>query len=532
METLQSFLVQELEKDEFLSPTHRYERELVLVYLRLHAGNDVAWANRLLAGFELDPEPRDWGDGELDTADWNFTGIKLLRLYLDFKDDDVLQPEAHDRLLSLLRTFPQPRVRHNRDNDRRAVWPGIHTENHDLILLTIGYFRAQLRGDDPADHEQHLARSLSWRMRFGWIEANSPTYQTRYVEPLGILIDHAPNPAIREGAEALLNHLIAERAIFSVQGYLAGPQARSRSGPGRPSRDSLLPLLHIWMDAPLPADHVTNPYREAYWLARSSFTPAPAVRALRQARADPAAEPRRYRGMRSRRGGELTEFRYFLSPHVAVGSMDWLGHTSKHRYHNMTLAHPRGEPVALWFYHAAVKGPSDPRFGVNDSVQWGEALLARGDVRFTDGADESRVSGWWVLHTPWAAVAITELPDDRKFAVALDLRREDIALAEAVASLAVPRLTADGDVTWTDRNGRSIRFDLGRGRVAHQVWVDEQHEVRLGGMLHDAPELSSWYGTGIIDVTPPDGPSLRLTTEALDRLLREHPPDAGTRGRP
>ncbi|MEM8494270.1 MAG: hypothetical protein AAF663_02640 [Planctomycetota bacterium] len=509
----------ELSEDEFRSPTHRYDRELVLAYLRLHKQIDLDEANQFLASFTLDDQPREWAHGEIDTADWNFSGIKLLRILKDFEDDPALRPPARGRLVEILRDFPQPRVRHNRDNDRRAVWPGIHTENHDLILLTLGYFRAQLRGEDLSAHEQHLARSLSWRMRMGWLEANSPVYQTRYVEPLAVLIDHAPNPAIRAGAENVLNHLLAERAMFSVQGYLAGPQARTRTGPEEPSRDRMLPLLHVWMDALLPADQSVEPYYDAYWLARSGFTPASVIQALRRERTAPLAEPRFYRGMRTRRGGEHTEFRYFLSPHLAIGSMDWRGSTRRHRYHNLLLAHPRGEPEAVWFFHAPEDTPSDPRFGFNESVQWGDALVARGEPGFTDGIEEADLLGWRVIHTPWAAVAIAELPDGWKLAVGLDLKREGLELADAVAELNLPKASAKGDILWTDRSGIPIRFDLRPSGVAHDVYIHKHKQLRIDGMLHNVPELNSWYGTGIVDVSPASHPPLRFTTEPLDQLL-------------
>lgn len=517
---IESSLRAQLDADNFISPTHRFDRELVLAHLLLHEGRELDWANAYLADFELDDQLRDWGDDEPDTPDWNFTGIKLLRLFKDFEKDPILKPEAQHRLITLLSTFPQPRVRHNRDNDRRAVWPGIHTENHDLILLTIGYFRAQLNGEDLKPYEQHLARSLAWRIRFGWLEANSPTYQARYVEPLGVLVDHAPNEAIREGASNALNHILSERAMFSVQSQLAGPQARTRGRPYEPSRDRMLPHLHLWFGWALPADFIAEPYHDAYWLLRSDFTPDPAVVALQAQRQSPQAPTRFYRGMRTRRGGEYTEFRYLFSPHVAMGSQDWRGSTRRHRYHNALLAHPRGEPVAVWAIYQPEDGSGDPRFGANESVQWGAVLIVRGEVDFTEGAADEQIDSWRVIHTPWAATAIHELPNKWKLLVAIDLKREGIDLTHAIKELAPPAWNEPNSIQWISRDGMPIRFDLRTEWKHHDVYLDGVRVHRPHGMLHDSPKLSSWYGTGIIDIVPTKGPSRRLTTEPLNELLR------------
>ncbi|MEM6551221.1 MAG: hypothetical protein AAF750_03750 [Planctomycetota bacterium] len=519
MQRLEAFLVQHLEADDFLSPTHRFDEELVLAYLRLHTGQEVDWPNRLLADFELDPEPRDWGDGEPDTADWDFTGVKLLRLYLDFKNDPALKAAARERVETLLRNFPQPRVRHNRNNDCHAVWPGIHTENHDLILLTIGYFRAYLNREDVTDHEAHLARSLGWRMRFGWLEANSPTYQTRYVEPLAILIDHAPNASIRVGATALLNHLLAERAMFSVQGYLAGPQARTRQRPTEPWKDRMTALLYLWFGEPVPQRHEVSPYREAYWLLRSGFKPDASVATLWAERQEVNTEPRVYRGMRTRRGGEYTEFRYYVSPHVALGSCGWRGLTSRFRYHNTLLAHPRGYPVAVWHDYRPEDVEADPRYGVGEVVQWGEALVTRGKLKFTDSATDEMIDGWRVIHTPWAAAAQYSLPEGWHLLVVIDLRRGGTTIQEALGALVKPQWDDQQAVSWINRKGDILRFDLNLATNQHGVYVNGERVVTPHGKLHDCHELLSWYGTGIVNVRPQTAPECQLTAESLDHVL-------------
>ncbi|MEM1099021.1 MAG: hypothetical protein AAGH92_09555 [Planctomycetota bacterium] len=507
----------ELAADDFLSDTHRLDRQLVEAYLALHHGKRTEAANAFLAGLSLDRAPREWKPDEWDTADWNFTGIKALRLWLDFRDDPALSGAASRHLRSFLAEFPQPRTRHNHDNDRRAVWPGIHTENHDLSLLTLGYFRAYLNGEDLASHEAHLARSLMWRMQMGWLEANSPTYQVRYAEPLGLLADHAPDPRIREGAEALLNHILAERVLFLVDGVLVGPQHRTRKRPDQPYKDEMNALTNVWFGSGT-ADRRRAPTLHGYWLARSGFKPDPAVVALAASRRERDAPPIVYRGVRVRRGGEYTEFRYYVSPNVGLASTDHRGFTRQHRHHYALLARSDGPPSGAWFHFKPPDGPSDPRFGVSDSVQWEDAMLVRGELQQTGDLEELSVAGWRVLATDRAALAVMPLPQNWNFVVALGRVGSGDVLMERVAAIQAPRWSSEG-VEWVSCSGQTIGFVFRPERPFHDVFIDGTRVIRPNGMLHDAPVLKSWYGTGIVDVIPAGGPMARLTAEPLRELL-------------
>jgi len=313
--------------------------------------------------------------------------------------------------------------------------------------------------------------------------------------------------------------MLAELALFSVDGFRDGPQARSRKDPERPQEDDLSPFIHSWFGTATAAIEDVYQDRHGYMLTRSNFTPHESVRALAASRASDIGTPIHYRGMRTRRGGEYTEFRYFLTPNIAMGSFDWRGHTIMHRYHNALLRDPEGIPVSVRTFYAPSDERHDPMFGWNESVQWENALLTRGELRIGGTPEESEHEGWRVIHTPAAALAVWSLEDEWKLLVALDRRIHTGDLRDVINSLSVPTMLDNNSIGWTSTNGTHIRFQRRMSSPVHRLFIDGVRQVRPNGMMHDSPLLKSWYATGVIDVMPESGPRLRLSTSSLDEVI-------------
>ncbi len=190
---------------------------------------------RLVLDRDLDKANRYFRSVML-TNDRDFMGIRLLKTLLDFRSSEKLQYAARERLESIIANWEMDH------NSRLARWPANWTENHDLMHLTIGLFSRLLRGEDTREQILQLCQSLAWRFERGWVEWNSPRYQTHYLNPLLVLADHAPSQGLRSGAQALANLQFAERALLSVNGYLGGPFFRgydrhSANGPdGTPAQ--------------------------------------------------------------------------------------------------------------------------------------------------------------------------------------------------------------------------------------------------------------------------------------------------------
>ena len=107
------------------------------------------------------------------TVDPDFMGIRLLKTLLDFVETDRLSTRAKENLRKIIRDWPMDRI----DGiSRTAFWPPRHTENHDLMHLTIGLFSEQLRGQPTKSHLNELKRSLSWRFERGFYEWGSHRY--------------------------------------------------------------------------------------------------------------------------------------------------------------------------------------------------------------------------------------------------------------------------------------------------------------------------------------------------------------------
>ena len=170
------------------------------------------------------------GTWQTDSADGGQTWSKL-RTLLDFRDSPQLSDAAEKHIIGFIETWPTSK-KHLAD---RAHWPPGFTENHDLMYLTLALFGEQGRGGDGSAQIREIKKFIAHRMERGFVEWNSKCYQYHFSNPLIILVDHAPDDTLRRAAQDLLNIMLAERALLSVNGYLGGPSLRCRTADGNHS---------------------------------------------------------------------------------------------------------------------------------------------------------------------------------------------------------------------------------------------------------------------------------------------------------
>ena len=166
-----------------------------LNHARLELNRDLDKANAYFETFG--PLPRD--------ADIYF--IRFLKTLLDFRDSPRLSEEAESHIVEFLKGWPRNEL------SSIAHWPPRHTENHDLMHLTIGMFAQQYRGADISGHIRQIRQFIAWRLQRGFVEWNSKCYQFHFSNPLIVLVDHAPDDDLRRGAQTLLNVLLGGTSL-------------------------------------------------------------------------------------------------------------------------------------------------------------------------------------------------------------------------------------------------------------------------------------------------------------------------------
>jgi hypothetical protein len=336
-------------------------RRWALNHARLVLSRDVAKANEYFESFTP-----PGGDNDIYL-------IRFLRTLLDFRDSPRLSDAAEKHIIRFVETWPTSK----KQLGTRAHWPPGFTENHDLMYLTLALFGEQYRGGDGGVQVREIKKFIAHRMERGFVEWNSKCYQYHFSNPLIILVDHAPDEMLRKAAQDLLNIMLAERALLSVNGYLGGPSLRCRTADRDHSLtarkvayltdaryDGFLPTvwLSLGMGEPRfdfekadvpglePASvHIASGNEprlkqdEGMFFACSEFVPHPVVQAL-------AAEARTrkaliYQGQRFTGwpGDELWKTQkwipgslyYYNTPHVSMGSVHSDGWIHQCRYNSV-----------------------------------------------------------------------------------------------------------------------------------------------------------------------------------------------------
>lgn len=480
---------------------------------------------RLVWGREVDRASRYFETVQRrPIGDPDFPGTRYLKTLLDFRHSPRLSKKAKQNLKSLFLNWKMNRL------STVARWPAQHTENHDLMYLTIGLFAEHFRGHDVGKHLRELSQSLAWRFERGWVEWNSHRYQYHYSNPLLILAAHAPSVNLRKGAADLMNLLLAERAVLGVGGYLGGPFLRGYDrNRGRSYNannacayyedhryDAFLPT--VWLAFGLgeprfdfekaeglkPAGDGFGNGRdprlnqdEGMFFATCSLAPHPVVRALA---AGAATRPELiYKGNRNHgwpvpdQGPALLY--YYNTPHVSMGSLQAFGYSFQTRFMSVLFPVEPAKGLRTVLFDEKKHHPSDHRNERGELVQHKNWLLSRGEL-IEDGGIFAQKAGPWDLYRVGKGLcAHLELPGHLHLLQVSDLDKYPNqtaflqALSQPVADAHCIRgVTTDGDQVAVDVRDMSIQTN-GKQR---RGWTD---------MLHDSEPMRSRYGSGVIDIT-------------------------------
>ncbi|NLO72564.1 MAG: hypothetical protein GX100_00460 [candidate division WS1 bacterium] len=505
-----------------LEPTMapRDGRRWALSHARLVLNRDLEKANAYLCSSTLTENDRD------------IYFIRFLKTLLDFQDSPRLFPQAREHLTNLLTSWPVNEL------STTATWPAIHTENHDLMQLTIGMFARQYQGRPVSDHLREIHQALTWRFERGWIEWNSACYQYHYSNPLIILAEHAPSENLRRCAQELLNILLAERALLSVNGFLGGPSFRCRTADAFHSLenrkvayledaryDAFLPTVWLAFGLGEPSfdftharvkglEPATTEYAtaneprlkqdEGMFFAASSVEPHPLVSALA---AEAATRPvliyqgQRYLGWPGEELGEKLwdtqrwmpgAIYYYNTPHISLGSVHSSGWICQSRYDQVLFAADPSQGLRVEIILPGVP-PHKRRYEARGRVvQHQNWLLGQGTL-FEDGGVKARRRGAWNLYQVGQGLcAHYALPDSYHVLQVSDL--DQYPSAEAF-------LSALAEPTWEETQVRGLTTHSDRIVVDladMSLSVNGTPRPHPPAKLHDCEYMESEYGSGKI----------------------------------
>jgi hypothetical protein len=510
-----------------LEPTMdpRDGRRWGLNHARLVLNRDVAKANEYFESFTP-----PGGDNDIYL-------IRFLRTLLDFRDSPRLSDAAEKHIIRFVETWPTSK-KHLAD---RAHWPPGFTENHDLMYLTLALFGEQYRGGDGSVQIREIKKFIAHRMERGFVEWNSKCYQYHFSNPLIILVDHAPDLALRKAAQDLLNIMLAERALLSVNGYLGGPSLRCRTADVNHSLtarkvayltdaryDGFLPTVWLALEmgeprfnfetARVPGLEPAGIYiasgneprlkqDEGMFFACSQFVPHPVVQALAdEARTRKALvyQGRRFTGWP---GDELWKtqkwmpaaLHYYNTPHVSMGSVHSDGWIHQCRYNSVIFG---ADPSQAFRVETIVPGfpPHKRRREARGRVvQHENWLLGQGTLFEDGGAKAERVGEWNVYQVGKGLCAHFALGDDYHVLQVSDLDTFS-SPEEFVAALTIPERSNE-KVNAVTMSGDRVSVDLTNMSIA----INGEPRAHPPKMLHDCGPMKSVYGSGKITITTQSG---------------------------
>lgn len=487
---------------------------------------------RLLRAEELDAASRYFATFAV-TPDADICFIRPLKTLLEFAER--LSGEARQHLSGVLAAWP-----HNALTSE-ARWPCNHTENHQLMQLTLGMCARGLRGEDISGHVAALDQVLTWRFQRGFVEWNSPCYQVHTSNPLLILAEHAPDPALRAKAEDLFNVLLAERAVLGVRGYLGGPAFRCRTADVHDSLtarkvaylednryDGFLPT--VWLAFGLgeprfdfaaarvpglePAgEHYASGNEprlkqdEGMVFACSQLEPHPLVVALAEeglTRPELAYEGRRFIGWPEEDGWASQRWfparlTYYNTPHVSLSSVHSDGWICQSRYSNVLFAADPSQSLRLELIVPGVTPDKRRHEAHGRLVQHRNWLLGQGTLFEDGGARAERVGEWNLYRVGRGLCADVDLGDGYHVLQVGDL--DQFAGAGAfLAALSLPcrqghevhGMTLAGDALAVDTRDMSLTIN----------GTPRPHPPTR---LHDCPVMMSEYESGRITINTASG---------------------------
>ena len=497
-------------------------RRWALNHARLLLNRDLDEANRYFAGFVL-------------TRDSDICFIRALKTLLDFRDSSRLGAVARDHLTKLLTAWPV------NDLSTVARWPPNHTENHDLMHMTIGMFAEQARGRDMSAHVREISKSLAWRLERGWVEWNSPCYQFHYSNPLMVLADHAPSEKLRAGARDVLNLMLAERIVLGVNGYLGGPAFRCRTADANHSPtarkvaylednryDGFTPTVWLALGLGEPRFDFANArvpglvpatveyasaneprlkQDEGMFFACSSVRPHPVIVALAEEAATwtPVVySGRRYIGWPPESLWATQRWMpgavyYYNTPHISMGSLHSSGYCCQSRYSNVMFAAAPSQNLRVEVILPGVSPHKRRHEARGRLVQHKNWLLGQGTL-FEDGGVTARpVGGWDVYRVGKGLCAHVALPDSYHVLQVSDL--DAYASEKAfVEVLSLPRME-NGTVLASTMDGDRVEVDV----TDMSIVVNGTRRPHPPAMLHDCAVMRSEHGSGRVTITAKAG---------------------------
>lgn len=492
-------------------------RRWALSHARLVLNRDLEKANRYFESFVL-------------TADSDICFIRALKSLLDFRDSSRMSDRAKRHLTHLLTSWPRHKL------STVAHWPAWHTENHDLMHLTIGIFGQQTRGGDLSQHVTQIGKALAWRFERGWVEWNSPCYQFHYSNPLILLAEHAPSEKLRSGARDLLNLLFAERIVLGVKGYLGGPAFRCRTADVNNSMtarkvaylednryDGFLPTMWLAFGLGEPRfDFDTarveglRPATTAYasgneprlkqdegmFYACSTIQPHPLLVAL--AEEAPTWKSVVYSGRRhlgwppeslwATQRWMPGALYYYNTPHISMGSLHSSGYCCQSRYSNVMFAADPSQNLRVEMILPGVL-PNKRRHEVRGRlVQHKNWLLGQGTLFEDGGVTSKRFGAWDVYRVGKGLCAHLELPESYHVLQVsdLDTHASEAAFAEA---LSVPAMD-EGRVSGLTTDGDRVEVDVADMSIS----INGTPRAHPPAMLHDCEYLRSEHGSGKVTI--------------------------------
>lgn len=471
------------------------------------------------------------------TADPDFMGIRLLKTLLEYGDSDRLSSQAKDHLTTIIKNWSM-----KPDRSRIAKWPPEFTENHDLMFLTLGLFSQQMRGQNIDNHLRELRKSLRWRFERGFYEWGSHRYQMHYANPLQILVEYAPAPDIRRGAEELFNLMLAERALMSVDGYLGGPGMRSYDRNrgcdylDNNRYDSFLPTIWLALGVGEPRFDFTQSgglepagdgygnkrdprlnQDEAMFLATNRIAPDPVVNHLLK---ETSQRPESvYVGRRSSAGHPFQNavpsnprshqvVYYYNTPHVSMGSLQYLpyagkmsvSYNSRPRFFSVMFAKNPSQVLRTRLSDEDLSaGARKYDYTADKIVQHRNWLIASGELSTSHGLTPHKVGIWDLFRVGKGLCAHIELEDNWHLFQVSDLdkyRNEE----EFVADLTVP-IVKDSQAHGVTTDGDKVLVDL----ETMSIEINGKLRKPQVEMLHDSEWMSSQYGSGKITITTEAG---------------------------
>jgi hypothetical protein len=510
-----------------LEPTMdvRDGRRWALNHGRLVLNRDVAKANDYFESFT--PPGRD-NDIYL---------IRFLRTLLDFRDSPRLSDVAEKHIIRFIETWPTSK-KYLAD---RAHWPPGFTENHDLMYLTLTLFGEQYRGGDGSVQIREIKKFIAHRMQRGFVEWNSKCYQYHFSNPLIILLDHAPDEMLRKAAQDLLNIMLAERALLSVNGYLGGPSLRCRTADRDHSLtarkvayltdaryDGFLPTVWLalgmgearydFKNARVPGlepagIHIASGNEprlkqdEGMFFACSRFVPHPVVQSLAE-----EARTRKvfvYQGQRfiGWPGDELWKTQkwmpgavyYYNTPHVSMGSVHSDGWIHQCRYNSVIFG---ADPSQALRVETIVPGeaPHKRRREARGRVVQHENWLLGQGILFEDGgAKAERVGKWNVYQVGKGLCAHIALGDNYHVLQVSDLDTFP-SREEFVAALTIPERSGE-QLNAVTMSGDRVSVELTNMSIA----INGKPRAHPPKMLHGSGPMKSVYGSGKITITTQSG---------------------------